>query len=76
MAITCKEGVAKFKPHTSEEVLYEKGDNFLELLLTKLINAERAAYCSPKFRKIIENMRKDILDEIMEEYYPFNALFQ
>jgi len=73
IAITYKPGVHNFGP-TIKSDPYEIGDDFRNFLLTKLINAERAAYHAKSFRTAIERTKEVLIGEVFDEFYPQGAL--
>jgi hypothetical protein len=64
-----KEGVKVHCPVLPiNPVLYHKGDEFREFLLTKLINSERAAYYAPGFSQ--SRTRRLWLKDFLDKYSP------
>lgn len=45
--------------------MFQKDDFFRHWLMTKLINAERAAMYAPDFKSKLQRTRKDLLEEII-----------
>jgi len=66
MSVASKLGVADIVPGLPDPPLLEKDAVSREYLLTKLINAERAAYCAPGFCKSIEWTKEGLLQEIFD----------
>jgi len=60
VSIANKFGVRPYGPLLPNPALFHKGPNFRDFLLTKLINAERAAMYAPDFRQRLAQT-KDIL---------------
>jgi len=60
MEVACKNGVPPFGPQITQP-LFAKDEYFKNFLLTKLVNAERAAYHAPAFRPKITRTRSQIL---------------
>jgi len=70
IAIANKTGVPPYRPFLRNPPIYEKGNEFRELLLTKLINAERAAMHSPEFKGKMIRTNKSILENLAAEFIP------
>jgi len=68
VAIGVKEGVPSFKPELPSECIFEKGDEFREFLLCKLINGEMACYEAPAFKLKIQRTRLALLKEILNNF--------
>lgn len=68
MSTGSKDGVGQFPPKIPDNALFEKDENFRNLLLCKLINGERMAYTSPKFSTKIQRTRQNLLRSIEELY--------
>lgn len=69
---TYKEGVKRFTPHLPDpnEYVFAHGPAFREFLLTKLINAERAAYCAPSFAAKINRTKTMLLEGLLSDFPP------
>jgi RAP1 GTPase activating protein 1 len=67
-AIASKTGVGPHGPVLPENPIFEHGPAFRTYLLTKLINAERAAYYAPGFMQV--STRRDWLREILAQFGP------
>jgi len=71
MEIACKEGMPPFGPALPHPSIFEKGPQFREFLLTKLINGERAAlHGCPSFRNKYVSVRRTTLDNLQKNYGP------
>ncbi|KAL6050815.1 Rap1 GTPase-activating protein 1 [Balamuthia mandrillaris] len=70
VAVGTKFGVRPFGPLLPEPASFKKGRKFREFLLTKLINAERAALYAPDFVGKLVNTRKVQLHDIIERFTP------
>eukprot|EP00026_Physarum_polycephalum_P007007 Phypoly_transcript_07060.p1 GENE.Phypoly_transcript_07060~~Phypoly_transcript_07060.p1 ORF type:complete len:277 (+),score=24.77 Phypoly_transcript_07060:811-1641(+) len=68
ISISCKEGVIPFGPDYPQSYSFPKGDRFRQFLLTKLINAERAALHAPIFAQKIKRTRKEALQMIYNHH--------
>jgi len=69
MSVASKDGVADITPGLPDPTLLNKDTLFREYLLTKLINAERAAYCAPGFCKALERTKEGLLQEIFDIHF-------
>lgn len=65
-----KKGVRHYGPHFQRGQIFEHGHDFRELLLTKLINAERAAYTAPGFRQKFSRTRLLALEYLVQKLEP------
>eukprot|EP01118_Nematostelium_gracile_P017909 TRINITY_DN779_c0_g1_i12.p1 TRINITY_DN779_c0_g1~~TRINITY_DN779_c0_g1_i12.p1 ORF type:complete len:994 (+),score=254.51 TRINITY_DN779_c0_g1_i12:1213-4194(+) len=68
VAISCKPGVVPFGPYLPNPAVFEKNDQFREFILTKLINAERAAMKAPDFKGKLVRTCKDLLYDMAIEW--------
>lgn len=64
--ICSKPGVRSFRPYLVAPGIYPKNMDFLELLLLKIVNGERAAMYAPDFRLRMSRTRKMLLKEVMK----------
>ncbi|VDM53100.1 unnamed protein product [Angiostrongylus costaricensis] len=62
VSVAARDDVPFFGPTLPAPSLFKKGQDFRNFLLTKLINAENAAYKSAKFAKLAERTRSSLLD--------------
>jgi len=67
-SIASKDGVPPFSPHLPASGFFEPGVAFRNLILTKLINGERAAYKSQAFAGKMQRTRQIMLKELDERY--------
>lgn len=65
VSVVCRDEVSAFKPYLWHESTFEKGDRFREWLLTKIINGERASYSAPKFARMQDRTRSQMLEDIV-----------
>jgi len=72
VGLAFKEGMKKFKPYLPDpdEYVFEHGPAFREFLLTKLINAERAAYFAPSFSSKIKRTKLLLLENFLSTFPP------
>lgn len=68
ITIAAKEGVRPWKPLMPTPNIFEKSSALREFLLTKLINAERAAYHAPAFSEKIARTRRTLLANLIKDY--------
>uniref|UniRef100_A0A915E8D7 Rap-GAP domain-containing protein n=1 Tax=Ditylenchus dipsaci TaxID=166011 RepID=A0A915E8D7_9BILA len=62
VSVTARDDVPFFGPTLPAPSIFRKGQDFRNFLLTKLINAELAAYKAEKFSKLAERTRASLLD--------------
>lgn len=65
ISVVCRDEVSAFKPYLWHESTFEKGERFREWLLTKIINGERASYSAPKFARMQDRTRSQMLEDIV-----------
>lgn len=65
--VVCKDGVIPCDPKLPTSPIFNAGPYLREFLLTKLINAERAAYYSKHFSKPIERTRELLLLDMVSQ---------
>lgn len=61
LAVATKEGTRPFSPRLHHPALFEKNDDFLRYLLTKIINSEKAAYEAPAFAEKLNRTKESFL---------------
>uniref|UniRef100_A0A915Q2H9 Rap-GAP domain-containing protein n=1 Tax=Setaria digitata TaxID=48799 RepID=A0A915Q2H9_9BILA len=64
VSVTARDDVPFFGPTLPAPSIFRKGQEFRNFLLTKLINAENAAYKSTKFAKLAERTRSSLLEAL------------
>jgi RAP1 GTPase activating protein 1 len=64
VSVTARDDVPFFGPTLPAPSIFRKGKDFRHFLLTKLINAENAAYKAEKFSKLAERTRSSLLDSL------------
>ncbi|KAK6734766.1 hypothetical protein RB195_018139 [Necator americanus] len=64
VSVAARDDVPFFGPTLPAPSIFKKGQDFRNFLLTKLINAENAAYKSAKFAKLAERTRSSLLDSL------------
>ncbi|XP_012281715.1 rap1 GTPase-activating protein 1 isoform X2 [Orussus abietinus] len=67
VSITARDDVPWFGPPLPTPAVFLRGVEFKEFLLTKLINAENAAYKAEKFAKLELRTRSALLESLTEE---------
>lgn len=60
-----RDEVGAYKPYLWEQSVFENGPMFREWLLTKIVNGERASYLAPKFARMQERTRSQMLEDIV-----------
>ncbi|EGC30055.1 hypothetical protein DICPUDRAFT_83973 [Dictyostelium purpureum] len=68
VSITYKEGVSSSTPFFHSQKIWKKDNVFLDHLLTKLINAEKASYYSPAFSDKMKRTRLTLLKNIVNTF--------
>jgi len=69
IAVANRQAVAPHPPKISTSQVYEKGPQFRDFLLTKMINAERASNLTPFFAPVQVLNRKNMLVEMKNKFY-------
>ncbi|XP_042199538.1 rap1 GTPase-activating protein 1 isoform X3 [Callorhinchus milii] len=69
VSVTARDDVPFFGPPLPDPAIFQKGPEFQEFLLTKLINAEYACYKAEKFAKLEERTRSALLETLYEELH-------
>nr|XP_022286272.1 rap1 GTPase-activating protein 1-like isoform X13 [Crassostrea virginica] len=67
VAISARNDVPKFGPPLPSPAVFEKGPEFRDFILTKLINAETACYQAEQFAKLEERTRTALLEVLVQE---------
>lgn len=65
MAVVSRDEVGAYKPYLFEQSCFEKGPMFREWLLTKIVNGERASYSAPKFARMQDRTRSQMLEDLV-----------
>uniref|UniRef100_A0A8D8EV68 Rap1 GTPase-activating protein 1 n=1 Tax=Culex pipiens TaxID=7175 RepID=A0A8D8EV68_CULPI len=65
VSVVTRDEVGAYKPYLWEQSVFEKGPMFREWLLTKIVNGERASYSAPKFARMQERTRSQMLEDIV-----------
>ncbi|KAL7032951.1 hypothetical protein ACKWTF_007435 [Chironomus riparius] len=65
VSVVTRDEVGAYKPYLWEQSVFEKGSMFREWLLTKIVNGERASYSAPKFARMQERTRSQMLEDIV-----------
>ncbi|KAF0296795.1 Rap1 GTPase-activating protein 1 [Amphibalanus amphitrite] len=65
VSVVSRDEVGAYKPYLWEQSTFEKGAMFREWLLTKIVNGERASYSAPKFARMQERTRSQMLEDIV-----------
>lgn len=60
-----KLGLVRFHFKTCSIIIHEKNTIYSEWLLTKIVNGERASYSAPKFARMQERTRSQMLEDIV-----------
>ncbi|XP_063696764.1 uncharacterized protein LOC134827846 [Culicoides brevitarsis] len=65
ISVVTRDEVGAYKPYLWEQSVFEKGPMFREWILTKIVNGERASYSAPKFARMQERTRSQMLEDIV-----------
>ncbi|XP_065159412.1 uncharacterized protein rsh isoform X3 [Atheta coriaria] len=65
VSVVTRDEVGAYKPYLWEQSVFDKGTMFREWLLTKIVNGERASYSAPKFARMQERTRSQMLEDIV-----------
>ncbi|MPC40835.1 Rap1 GTPase-activating protein 1 [Portunus trituberculatus] len=65
VAVVSRDEVGAYKPYLFEQSCFEKGPMFREWLLTKIVNGERASYSAPKFARMQDRTRSQMLEDLV-----------
>ncbi|XP_026482262.1 uncharacterized protein LOC113389444 [Ctenocephalides felis] len=65
VSVVTRDEVGAYKPYLWEQSVFNKGPMFREWLLTKIVNGERASYSAPKFARMQERTRSQMLEDIV-----------
>ncbi|ODM93846.1 Rap1 GTPase-activating protein 1, partial [Orchesella cincta] len=74
VSVITRDEVGAYKPYLWEQSLFDKitrtgkclqGAMFREWMLTKIVNGERASYSAPKFARMQERTRSQMLEDIV-----------
>ncbi len=60
-----RDEVGAYKPYLWEQSSFVNGVLFREWILTKIVNGERASYSAPKFARMQERTRSQMLEDIV-----------
>ncbi|KAK0158596.1 hypothetical protein PV328_009575 [Microctonus aethiopoides] len=65
VSVVTRDEVGAYKPYLWEQSVFEKGAMFREWMLTKIVNGERASYSAPKFARMQERTRSQMLEDLV-----------
>ena len=65
ISVVTRDEVGAYKPYLWEQSTFHNGVLFREWLLTKIVNGERASYSAPKFARMQERTRSQMLEDIV-----------
>ncbi|XP_043201760.1 uncharacterized protein LOC122370333 [Amphibalanus amphitrite] len=65
VSVVSRDEVGAYKPYLWEQSTFEKGALFREWICTKIVNGERASYSAPKFARMQERTRSQMLEDIV-----------
>jgi len=73
VSVTARSDVPYFGPSLPNPAIFQKGSEFKEFLLTKLINAENACYKAEKFSTLERRTRSCLLSNLTEQLCQLTA---
>ncbi|GAB6028378.1 hypothetical protein CHUAL_002545 [Chamberlinius hualienensis] len=65
MSVVSRDEVGAYKPYLWQQSTFHKSPMFREWLLTKIVNGERASYSAPKFARMQDRTRSQMLEDIV-----------
>ncbi|XKL64913.1 hypothetical protein PGB90_004999 [Kerria lacca] len=65
VSVVTRDEVGAYKPYLWEQSVFENGPMFREWILTKIVNGERASYSAPKFARMQERTRSQMLEDLV-----------
>jgi Rap/ran-GAP len=65
ISVVTRDEVGAYKPYLWEQSTFYNGVLFREWILTKIVNGERASYSAPKFARMQERTRSQMLEDIV-----------
>ncbi|XP_014664555.1 PREDICTED: uncharacterized protein LOC106806909 [Priapulus caudatus] len=65
VSIVSRDEVPGYGPYLNDMCEFDKGPMFREWLLTKTVNGERASYTAPKFARMQDRTRGQMLEDLM-----------
>ncbi|CAG9823059.1 unnamed protein product [Phaedon cochleariae] len=65
VSVVSRDEVGAYKPYLWEQSVFDKEPMFREWLLTKIVNGERASYSAPKFARMQDRTRSQMLEDIV-----------
>ncbi|KAH6930270.1 hypothetical protein HPB50_012282 [Hyalomma asiaticum] len=65
VSVVSRDEVGAFKPYLWHRSVFPKGAQFREWLLTKIVNGERTSYSAPKFARMQDRTRSQMLEDMV-----------
>uniref|UniRef100_A0A1B0CWI2 Putative rap1-gtpase-activating protein rap1gap n=1 Tax=Lutzomyia longipalpis TaxID=7200 RepID=A0A1B0CWI2_LUTLO len=65
VSVVTRDEVGAYKPYLWEQSVFVRDQMFREWILTKIVNGERASYSAPKFARMQERTRSQMLEDIV-----------
>ena len=65
ISVVTRDEVSAYKPYLWEQSIFTKGPMFRDWLLAKIVNGERASYSAPKFARMQERTRSQMLEDLV-----------
>ncbi|EEC06287.1 rap GTPase-activating protein, putative, partial [Ixodes scapularis] len=65
VSVVSRDEVGAYKPYLWHRSVFPKGTLFREWLLTKIVNGERTSYSAPKFARMQDRTRSQMLEDMV-----------
>ncbi|XP_076321316.1 uncharacterized protein LOC143230902 [Tachypleus tridentatus] len=65
VSVVSRDEVGSYKPYLRNRSVFDKGPLFREWLLAKVVNGERASYTAPKFARMQDRTRSQMLEDVV-----------
>ena len=64
-SVVTRDEVGAYKPYLWEQSVFTKGPMFRDWILAKIVNGERSSYSAPKFARMQERTRSQMLEDLV-----------
>ena len=64
-SVVTRDEVGAYKPYLWEQSVFSKGPMFRDWILAKIVNGERSSYSAPKFARMQERTRSQMLEDLV-----------
>ncbi|XP_076350365.1 uncharacterized protein LOC143246977 isoform X2 [Tachypleus tridentatus] len=65
VSVVSRDEVRPYEPNLRNRSVFEKNPTFREWLLTKIVNGEKASYTAPKFARMQDRTRSQMLEDVV-----------